>query len=86
MHDILFPNKIDQLDAFHNQFEGMTTEPFSYADFESTRDRLLTSLKEQLSGDDRKFIVAFKTELLTGITLIFENFRLYNGNFKISCN
>ncbi len=60
MHDILFPNKIDQLDAFHNQFEGMTTEPFSYADFEKTRDRLLTSLKEQLSGDDRKFIVAFK--------------------------
>src|SRR5680860_1891271 len=49
MHDILFPNKIDQRATFENQFKGMTLKSFTYSDFELTSDRLLTSLHVSLT-------------------------------------
>ena len=60
VHDILFPNKIDQRETFKNQFVGMTKEPFTYANFEQTRDRLLEALHQSLTTIDKDFIIAFK--------------------------
>ena len=74
MHDILFPNKLDQRDTFENQFKGMTLKSFSYNDFELTRDRLLTSLHDSLTKEDREFIVAFKNATPNWDYLDFKKF------------
>jgi len=74
MHDILFPNKIDQRATFENQFKGMTLKSFTYSDFELTRDRLLTSLHDSLTKEDREFIVAFKNATPNWDYLDFKKF------------
>lgn len=60
MHDILFPHKLDQRNTYENQFSGMTKEPFSYKDFERTRDQLLITLHDSLTTEDKEYVVAFK--------------------------
>ena len=42
--ELLNPIWKDQRQAFENQFEGMTTEPFSYQDFEETRETLVLQI------------------------------------------
>src|SRR5680860_1801974 len=41
IHEMLAPNLLDQRSAMANQFEGMSDEPFTYEDFESTRNLLI---------------------------------------------
>lgn len=74
MHDVLFPNKLDQQATFENQFKGMTQEPFSYKNFEETRNRLLTSLHDSLTKEDREFIVNFKNATPNWDYLDFKKF------------
>ena len=82
MHDILFPNKLDQRASFENQFKGMTLKSFSYSDFELTRDRLLTALHDSLTKEDKEFIVAFKNATPNWDYLDFKKFPAVNGNWK----
>lgn len=58
-HELLAPNLLDQRAAFDNQFEGMTTEPFSYEDFELTREQLIQELRTGLNASDRAFLFDF---------------------------
>lgn len=58
-HELLQPNLLDQRGAFDNQFVGMTTEPFSYEDFEATRAQLIEDIRVSLSAGDRAFLIAF---------------------------
>ncbi|MDE6670098.1 MAG: nucleotidyl transferase AbiEii/AbiGii toxin family protein, partial [Muribaculaceae bacterium] len=37
----LAPNPINQTEALENQFEGMTDEPFTYTDYEISRNNLI---------------------------------------------
>ena len=60
MDEILFPHLLDQQAAMTNQFKGMSSEPFSYTEFEQTRDMLISTIHSHLTFEDKLFIVDFK--------------------------
>lgn len=60
IQEVLFPHFIDQSQTFVNQFEGMTSEPFTYEDFENTRVKILEIIHNSLSKKDRDFIISFE--------------------------
>lgn len=59
-NELLNPTFLDQRNAFGTQFSGLTDLPFSYEDFEKTREELVSDIKAKLSTEDRKFLVSFK--------------------------
>jgi predicted nucleotidyltransferase component of viral defense system len=60
INELLKPNFIDQRQAFETQFSGMADIPFSYKDFERTREELVKEVHSNLSIEDRLFLVSFK--------------------------
>lgn len=60
INEVLLPNLLDQRRAQENQFQGMSVEPFSYSDFEKTRQSLLEAIKGGLTLEDRKFLLSVK--------------------------
>lgn len=59
IHELLQPNLQDQRTAFENQFTGMTAEPFTYKDFETTREHLITNIADSLTESDKQFLIGF---------------------------
>lgn len=59
IHEMLAPNLIDQSMAFENQFEGMTSHKFTYADYEETRVNMHNLVLASLSESDRRFLISF---------------------------
>ncbi|WP_179353254.1 nucleotidyl transferase AbiEii/AbiGii toxin family protein [Winogradskyella vidalii] len=72
--EVLFPNLINQEQAFENQFMGMTERLFSYADFEQTREKLIGNIQEELTESDKKFIVNFENTSPDWSVYDFEKF------------
>ncbi|NTU54452.1 MAG: nucleotidyl transferase AbiEii/AbiGii toxin family protein [Chlorobiaceae bacterium] len=60
MNELLQPHFIDQEELFAQQFFGMTEQEFSYRDYDSTRNRLITVLHEQLAEHEKNFLLSFK--------------------------
>ena len=60
INEILFPNLQDQRAAMDNQFSGMSDEAFSYEEYEQVRERLVTTIHENLTPKDKEFILSFK--------------------------
>ncbi len=60
MHEVLQPNRLDQRSAFEKQFAGMSAIPFTYEDFEATRERLMHEVNSRLTENDRSFLLSFK--------------------------
>jgi hypothetical protein len=60
MHEIVQPRFQDQQGTFATQFAGMTKQPFSYADYDATRLRLVQEVHASLSDQDREFLLSFK--------------------------
>jgi len=58
-HELLNPTRLDQRQALQRQFAGMTQKPFSYQDFEEQRERLIQTITENLSGEDKRFLLDF---------------------------
>lgn len=58
--EMLFPHLQDQHLVFEKQFIGMTYEPFSYADFESTRELLIQKIHKSLITEDKKFLLSIE--------------------------
>jgi hypothetical protein len=58
--ELLFPNFKDQQSVLSGQFAGMSSMPFSYEEFESTRSRLLELLHRNLTSEDRDFLVSLE--------------------------
>lgn len=56
----LSPNLINQMEALENQFAGMTDEPFSYADYELSRNHLIEVVNGGLNKDDKSFLISFE--------------------------
>jgi len=56
----LMPNNIDQRDALDKQFAGMTDFPFSYEQYEETRQQLHQYVLRGLSANDRQFLLSFE--------------------------
>ena len=42
-----------------NQFEGMSSEPFTYEDFENTRIELIETIHQNLTDKDKEFLLSF---------------------------
>ena len=60
INEVLYPNSKDQKSAFTNQFEGMTDEPFTYEEYEQTRENLVQTIHANLTDEDKGFLLAFK--------------------------
>jgi predicted nucleotidyltransferase component of viral defense system len=60
LHETIKPNLLDQRLAMTNQFEGMSAEPFSYEDFEATRNKLIDTIHRSLTAQDKEFLLGFK--------------------------
>ncbi len=60
MHEVIVPNYIDQKDAMKNRFEGMTDIPFSYKDFQETREKLVDAISACLTEQDKEFLLGFE--------------------------
>lgn len=60
IHEMIRPNFQDQEKVFETQFAGMAFTPFSYADFEATRERLVREINDGWSDNDRAFLLSFK--------------------------
>ena len=60
MNEIISPNFQDQRSTLENQFAGMTAEPFTYEDFENTRENLVRTINIDLTKEDRRFLLSVK--------------------------
>ena len=58
-YEMLDSHLLDQRSAFNNQFDGMSALPFSYDDYEATRDKLIGTLKARLNKSDKAFLLNF---------------------------
>ena len=56
----LQPNAINQETALQNQFEGMTNVPFSYEDYNVTREELIKRVNQMLTQEDKEFLISFE--------------------------
>ncbi len=61
LNEMLNPNFIDQKKTLINQFKGMSSEPFTYEDFETSRVELINMMHQNLTGKDKEFILGFIT-------------------------
>ncbi|MGD1957618.1 MAG: nucleotidyl transferase AbiEii/AbiGii toxin family protein [Fulvivirga sp.] len=59
IHELLRANLQYQRTAFENQFSGMTAEPFSYNDFEATRNTLISNISNFWTDSDKQFLNGF---------------------------
>ncbi len=58
----LSPNVINQHEALENQFRGMTDVPFTYENYESTREQLIKFVNEMLNEEDKSFLISFEED------------------------
>ena len=56
----LFPNPIDQTEALERQFAGMSEMPYSYNDYEQTRNELQQFVLQGLSNNDKAFLLSIE--------------------------
>jgi hypothetical protein len=57
----LSPNRISQSETLVNQFAGMTEMPFSYNDYEETREKLVAFVNRNLTDKDKEFLLTFES-------------------------
>lgn len=60
IHELLNPNLFDQSQAFANQFEGMTVIPFTYEEYETTRETMIATIRKNLNEMDKQFLLGVK--------------------------
>ncbi len=60
INEVIRPKFIDQRHAFETQFSGMADIPFSYEDFEKTREQLVNEIHSKLTEKDKLFLMSFK--------------------------
>ncbi|MFA6335600.1 MAG: nucleotidyl transferase AbiEii/AbiGii toxin family protein [Bacteroidales bacterium] len=60
LFESLNPNLNNQRDALNNQFEGMSSIPFTYSEYEQTRLILIEYINSNLSKRDKEFLVSFE--------------------------
>ncbi len=58
--ELLSPVLKDQKSAFDNQFSGMSSEGFTYAQYEEVRKKLIDNIQGKLSDNQKKFLLSFE--------------------------
>jgi predicted nucleotidyltransferase component of viral defense system len=61
IHESFAPSLIDQHDALVNQFDGMSDIPFTYEEFEQTREELIRKLNALVTPQDKSFLLSFES-------------------------
>ena len=56
----LCPNDINQEEALEHQFKGMTDIPFTYKDYESSRNDIIRKVNACFTDEDKDFIISFE--------------------------
>lgn len=74
IYEMLFPNLLDQRSAMANQFDGMSNEPFTYVDFEATRNLLIQNIHKSLTVTDKDFLLKFENATPDWSLYNFEKF------------
>ena len=57
LHEVIQQTFLDQKATLENHFIGMSSEQFTYEDFENTRSRLVDSIHQRLTNEDREFLL-----------------------------
>lgn len=57
---LLAPNMVDLTDVYQRQFAGMTREPVSLDELETTRIALLKEIHSRLTEANKEFLIGFK--------------------------
>jgi len=60
MSELLNPNLLDQEQLFQQEFLGMTDGAISYAELVAVRERLITDISNNLSENERHFLLSVK--------------------------
>lgn len=60
-----------------HQFAGMSEMPFTYEEFESTRDKLVRDVNSAMTEDDKKFLIGFEELTIDWNDTIYSDFRDY---------
>jgi len=59
LNEMLQPNLIDQQETMVNQFEGMSSESFTYEDFVNSRTQIIDTIHKSLTAKDKEFLLSF---------------------------
>lgn len=60
INEVITPNFQNQQSALSNQFSGMTDVDFSYTEFENVREKLVTTIRQNLTDRDKEFLLSVK--------------------------
>ena len=60
IHELLNPPAIDIRRIYENEFAGMAVDSIPYQDLIAARDTLIETLRKELTGDEREFLVSLK--------------------------
>lgn len=58
MHEVLDPNRVDITQIFEDAFQGMTDEVVTIEELVAAREKLVSILKAELSGEERNFLLS----------------------------
>jgi hypothetical protein len=82
--ELLQPNRVDHQETLVKQFAGMTKTPFSYNDYEETREKLIDFINSNLSLQDKEFLIVFEAgEELSRYTEYQEYLRFPSVQWKM---
>jgi predicted nucleotidyltransferase component of viral defense system len=60
IHEVVSPTLKDKSQEFEKEFAGMTSIPFSYKDFETTRAKLIEQISKHLTKDEKDFLISIQ--------------------------
>lgn len=60
INEILNPHLLNQESVIISQFEGMSSEPFEYKEYETVRNQMVQVVQSSLTAADRNFLLQFK--------------------------
>lgn len=81
INEVIIPNFQDQRSALANQFSGMTDEAFAYEEYESVREKLVSTIHENLTDRDKEFLLSVKN--VTPDWSIYDFQRFPSINWKL---
>lgn len=61
LSEMLAPKPAPLAEVFRAQFSGMSLEPVTLEDLENVRRALFAIVREKLTGDQRRFLLTFKS-------------------------
>ena len=66
MHELLQPNRLDLVRLYEEEFLGMSREEVSIKDLVETREKLIETLSQSLTEQDKSFLIGIKNGIVKG--------------------